>query len=75
MWRLPFYGELLTEVTMSALVRRRAAKTVPKNTDLQTFLKVFGVRRDVLERAVRHPSVIRISEARRQPARRPVGTR
>ena len=51
--RLFFRGELLTEATMSGLARRRRAKPAPKDSDLRIFLKAFGVRRDVVERAVR----------------------
>jgi len=33
--------------------QRRRAKPALKDSDLRNFLKAFGVRRDVIERAVR----------------------
>jgi len=44
---------------MSSPAKRRTAKAAASsNTDLRRFLKAFGVRRGVLERAARHPSVL-----------------
>ena len=44
---------------MSPPAKRRSAKATPSgNADLRLFLKAFGVRSGVLERAARHPSVL-----------------
>jgi hypothetical protein len=54
---------------MSRLARRRTAKPAPKNTDLGIFLRVFGVRQGVVERAVRRSMLLQRRGAKRAPAR------
>jgi len=54
---------------MSRLAQRRTAKVAPKNSDLGIFLRVFGVRRDVVERAVRRSQILQRPGGKRAPAR------